>query len=333
MIVDMHAHIFTREALEKVDQKYQAHAPRLQWDAKGRLFIITNSKPSGPLDPMVEFYDTAKRLRMMGEEGVDVQVLSVTPGNFCYEAPPEAGKAISVAQNDAIAEIVAAHPGRFVGCATVPLQDVDEAVQELDRAVKDLGFTSVEIGSNVNGKNLDAIDLWPFYEKAEELDVPILVHPINNAGADRMQRYYLGNVVGNPLDTTLAIGSVVFGGVLEKYKGLRFCWAHGGGFFPYQVGRFDHAYRVRVEPKANIPRPPSEYVASMYFDTITHGAPALGYLVSSMGSGRVLHGTDFPWDMGEYDGVETIRGMKTLTDEDKAKILGENSVKLFKISK
>jgi aminocarboxymuconate-semialdehyde decarboxylase len=331
MNIDMHAHIFTREALSKIERKYKAYAPRLLLDAKGRYFTIINGRSSGPVEPMEQYYDVKKRIKMMDDEKVDVQVLSVTPGNFCYDAPSEAGLAISVAQNDAIANIVAAYPGRFIGSATTPLQDVDVAVEELDRAVKDLGFTSVEIGSNVAGRNLDSLELWPFYEKVQELDIPIIVHPTNVAGTDRMQRYYLSNIIGNPLDTTIAIGSVIFGGILEKYERLKFCWAHGGGFFPYQIGRFDHGYSVRTESKVNISKSPSEYLKTMYFDTITHSVPALRFLIDSMGSDKVLLGTDFPWDMGEYETVSTITGMNSLVAEDKERMLGGNSSKLFKI--
>jgi len=306
----MHAHVFAKNSLSKLERQYKAYVPRL------------------PLN-QPEFFEAKRRIVMMDEQGVDVQVLFVTPGNFCYGAPSETGLALAQAQNDAIYELVSGNPSRFIGSATVPLQDVEAAQQELERAVKDLGFTSVEIGTNVNGVNLDSPTLNPFYEKAETLGVPMIVHPINNAGADRMASYYLGNIVGNPMETTLAIGSVIFGGVLEKHKRLRFCWAHGGGFFPYQVGRFDHGYKVREEPKVNIRRPPSEYLDSMYFDTITHGEPALSFLIKRMGGDRVLYGTDFPWDMGEYDSIPMIKVMKSVSATEKIKVLGENSAKLF----
>ena len=307
----MHAHVFAEAALRKLRKLYGVNVPRL-----------TLNQP--------EFYESGRRIAMMEERGVDVQVLSVTPGNFCYTAPPEVGAAISRAQNDAIHGMVTDNPDRFIGSATVPLQDAEAAGQELDRAVKDLGFTSVEIGTNVNGANLDSPALEPFYDKAEALGVPIIVHPVNNAGADRMTRYYLGNTVGNPMETTLAIGSIIFGGVIERHKGLRFCWVHGGGFLPYQIGRLDHGYRVREEARTNIRKPPSEYLDEMYYDTITHDEPALSFLIKRMGADRVLYGTDFPWDMGEYDSIPTIKGMISLSDEDKARVLGENSARLFK---
>ena len=307
----MHAHVFAEAALRKLRKLYGVNVPRL-----------TLNQP--------EFYEAGRRIAMMEERGVDVQVLSVTPGNFCYAAPPEAGAAISRAQNDAIHGMVTDNPDRFIGSATVPLQDAEAAWQELDRAVKDLGFTSVEIGTNVNGANLDSPALEPFYDKVEALGVPIIVHPVNNAGADRMTRYYLGNTVGNPMETTLAIGSIIFGGVIERHKGLRFCWAHGGGFLPYQIARLDHGYRVREEARANIRKPPSGYLDAMYYDTITHDEPALSFLIKRMGADRVLYGTDFPWDMGEYGSIPMIKGMSSLSDEEKARVLGENSARLFK---
>jgi aminocarboxymuconate-semialdehyde decarboxylase len=311
LIIDMHAHVFAEAALRKLRKLYGVIVPRLTLDQP-------------------EFYDARRRIAMMDERGVDVQVLSVTPGNFCYAAPPEAGTAIAQAQNDAIHGMVMDNPDRFIGSATVPLQDSEATLQELDRSVKDLGFTSVEIGTNVNGANLDSPALESFYDKAEALGVPIIVHPVNNAGADRMTRYYLKNTVGNPMETTLAIGSVIFGGVIERHKGLRFCWVHGGGFLPYQIGRLDHGYRVREEARPNIRKPPSCYLDTMFFDTITHNESALAFLIKGMGADRVLYGTDFPWDMGEYDSIPMIKGMSSLLDEEKARVLGENSARLFK---
>jgi aminocarboxymuconate-semialdehyde decarboxylase len=331
MIVDMHAHVFTRKALAELDKKSKRYAPQLKVEA-GKYSIVTGEKSTGLLELMPGVDDVDGRLKAMDEAGVDVQVISVTPGNFCYEAPPEAGAIISAVQNDAIADMVGDYPSRFVGCATVPLQDPGAAVEELNRCVRDLGFTSVEIGSNVAGKNLDSPELMPFYSEVERLGIPIVVHPINNAGADRMTRYYLGNIVGNPLDTTIAIGSVVFGGVLEKFKKLTFCWVHGGGFWPYQIGRFDHGYQVRPEPKLNIPQQPSEYKSRMFYDTITHSEAALGYLVSVMGAGNVLYGTDYPWDMGDYDTITMINAMRGVKAGDKAGILGETSIRLFNIT-
>ncbi len=330
MIVDSHAHVFAAEAMAGVEARYRKYAPQLLVEG-GEHVIVTGDRSSGPMPYMPGFSDVDERLAEMGKTGVDVQVVSVTPGNFCYEAPADAGRAISAAQNDAIAGMVEAHPGRFVGCATVPLQDPESAAAELDRCVRDHGFRAVEIGTNVAGVSLDSPGLAPFYAEAERLGTPIIVHPINNAGAERMRSYYLGNIVGNPAESTLAVGCVVFGGVLDRYPGLVFCWSHGGGFWPYQVGRFDHGYDVRPEPKTNIGKHPSEYASRMYYDTITHDVGALGYLVSAMGAGNVLYGTDFPWDMGEYDSIPVIKGTGLIPDGAKEGILGGTSARLFGI--
>ena len=184
MIVDMHAHVFTAEALSKINAEYRRYAPQLRVEA-GKHVIVTGDRSSGS-PYMPGFSDVKERLAVMDDKGVDVQVVSVTPGNFCYDAPPDAGLAISVAQNNGIAAMVEEYPDRFRGCATVPLQDPVAAANELERCVKDLGFTGVEIGTNVAGRNLDSRDLDAFYSAADRLGIPILVHPGNNAGADRM---------------------------------------------------------------------------------------------------------------------------------------------------
>ena len=330
LIVDSHAHVFAAEAMAGLKEEYRMYAPQLRVE-DGSHVILTGDRSSGPMSYMPGFSDVGERLAVMEKMGVDVQVVSVTPGNFCYEAPVEAGRAISAAQNDAIAGMVDAHPDRFVGCATVALQDPESAAAELNRCVRDQGFRAVEIGTNIAGVSLDSPRLAPFYAEAERLGTPIIVHPINNAGAERMRNYYLGNIVGNPAESTLAVGCVVFGGILDQYPRLTFCWSHGGGFWPYQVGRFDHGYDVRPEPKQHISRHPSEYISRMYYDTITHNEGALSYLVSSMGTGNVIYGTDFPWDMGEYDSIKVIERSSLIPDGAKAGILGETSARLFGI--
>ena len=330
LIVDSHAHVFAAEAMAGLEEKYRKYAPQLRVEA-GSHVIVTGDRSSGPMSYMPGFSDVGERLAVMEKMGVDLQVVSVTPGNFCYEAPVEAGRAISAAQNDAIAGMVEAHPDRFVGCATVALQDPESAAAELNRCVRDQGFRAVEIGTNVAGVSLDSTGLAPFYAEAERLGTPIIVHPINNAGAERMRSYYLGNIVGNPAESTLAVGCVVFGGILDRYPRLTFCWSHGGGFWPYQVGRFDHGYDVRPEPKQYISRHPSEYASRMYYDTITHNERALGFLISAMGASNVIYGTDFPWDMGQYDSIPVIKSSNLIKSGDKGKILGGTSTRLFDI--
>ena len=197
--------------------------------------------------------------------------------------------------------------------------------------MKQLGFRGTEIGTSVNGKNLDSPELWPFYEKAQELNAFIFVHPTNVQGAERMPKYHLANLIGNPSATSLAIASLIFGGVLENFPRLKFCFAHAGGFAPYQRGRFEHGYQVRTECKEKIKKPPSEYFKLLYFDTITHYGPALAYLIKSVGSDHVLLGSDYPADMADFDPVSSVEGLKTISNTEKKRILWNNAAELLRI--
>jgi aminocarboxymuconate-semialdehyde decarboxylase len=330
MIVDMHAHIFTKETFDKLRKKHKEHVPRIQLKG-GKPYFYTKTTSGGPWGGFDGFWDTDRRIEIMDDENVDMHVLSNPPYTFCYDSPFDVGLDLSKAQNDEIANVVESHPDRFVGIAVLPLQDVDGSIEELDRAIKNLGLRGVHIGTNVLGENLDYLKLWPFYERVQDLDVPIVVHPYNYSAIERMRKYYMRNNVGNPMETTFAAASVILGGVLEDFPRLKFCWAHGGGNLPYQIGRLDHSYEVRPEPRTHISKPPSEYFDLMYFDVITHSKPALKYLIESRGSDRVLMGTDYPFDMGIRHPVALIQEMESLTDEDKTRILGSNSARIFKI--
>ena len=205
------------------------------------------------------------------------------------------------------------------------------AMKELDRAVNELGLSGVQILTNINGRDLDDPELMPFYEEVEKLDVPVFIHPLGVAGAERMKKYYLANLIGNPLDTTLAAAHIIFGGVLEKFPGLKFCLAHGGGNLPYIRGRLEHGYEVRPECKVAIQQPPSHYLPLMYFETITHFLPALDYLITSVGADKVMLGTDYPHDMADSQPVVTVQSLDGISDEDKERILGDNAARLFKL--
>jgi aminocarboxymuconate-semialdehyde decarboxylase len=184
-----------------------------------------------------------------------------------------------------------------------------------------LGLRGAQIGSNVAGKNLDDPELEPVWATAAELDAFILLHPINVAGADRLSSYYLGNLIGNPLDTTIAAACLVFSGVLERHPSLKICLAHGGGFVPYQAGRFVHGWHVRAEPKSKLGKPPTDSLKRFYFDTIVHSKEVLEFLVGNAGADRVLLGSDYPFDMGMPEGVAQVRGLPISAAEQSA-ILG-----------
>ena len=191
-----------------------------------------------------------------------------------------------------------------------------------------LGLKGAQIGSNVNGRNLDDPALEPLWAAANELGAFIMVHPTQVAGSDRLKAYYLTNLIGNPLDTTIAAACLVFGGVVGRYPRIKFLMVHGGGFVPYQAGRFSHGWQVRPEPRASLKAPPEAALEALYFDTIVHSRPALEFLVASAGASRVLLGSDYPFDMGTLECARQVRAL-AIPDADKATILGGAVMKLL----
>jgi aminocarboxymuconate-semialdehyde decarboxylase len=262
-----------------------------------------------------------RRLADMDAAGVDAQLVCNTPQTFLYNQDPALTAVLAGLQNDAIAKAVAANPKRLIGLATLPMQAPALAADELRRAVRGLGLKGAQIGSNVNGRNLDDPAFEPLWAAANELRAFVMVHPTQVAGAERLGSYYLVNLIGNPLDTTIAAACLVFGGVIERYPGIKFLMVHGGGFVPYQAGRFGHGWRVRSEPQAALKASPDISLDRLFFDTIVHSRPALEFLVSSAGASHVLLGSDYPYDMGTPEGVRQVRAL-SLAEADKATILG-----------
>jgi aminocarboxymuconate-semialdehyde decarboxylase len=212
---------------------------------------------------------------------------------------------------------------------TVPLQDVDRAVQELERITRDLGLRAVEVSSNVNGIDYDDARFAPFFAKAEELGVFLFMHPIGFTDGGRLREYYLTNTIGQPLESTIAVSRMIFGGLFERHPQLKFCVAHGGGYLPYYAGRMDHAYHVRPECQRGISRAPSTYLRQLYYDSVIYTGTTLASLVATVGSDHVLLGTDYPFDMGEDDPVGLIARTRGLTRAAKEQIWGANAARLL----
>jgi aminocarboxymuconate-semialdehyde decarboxylase len=328
MTIDMHTHIFPEKFLEEAKKK---HLNSMSEEDCHSVEKMLNQLMDRSASVPVTFCDVEKRIQDMKKQKVDLQVVSVAPYSFYYDEDPKLTAATSRIQNDMIAKLSESHPERFVGVSTVPLQDTELAVEEMDRAIKDLKMKGVEISPSIRGENLDDSKLWPFYERVQQLDVPIIVHPISPPGIDRMKRYYLQNLVGFPFETALGIASIIFGGILEKYGNLKFCFVHGGGYLPYQIGRLDHGYKVRPETKLHISKRPSEYVKKLYFDTTTHYQPALSYLIETVGSEKVMLGSDYPYDMSDPNPVSTVQKLGPLPSREKNKILAGNAARIFKI--
>ncbi len=279
--------------------------------------------------------DIATRLRDMDRMGIDVQVVSPSPSQYYYYAEPDFGLQLSRATNDRIAEIVAGNPDRFAGMCTVPLQDPKMAARELDRCVRKLGMRGVEICTNVNGVDLadKRLGLDRFFAKAEELGVVVFMHPMGFTHADRMTDYYFNNIIGNPLESTLAVSHLIFGGVLDRFPGLKFLVAHGGGYLAHYRARMDHGWKARPDASTTAKKKPSSYLRKFYYDTITFDPGMLESLVSLYGARQVVLGSDYPYDMADDNPIRTIASAKGLDDAQRDLILGSNAARLFGLPK
>jgi aminocarboxymuconate-semialdehyde decarboxylase len=266
------------------------------------------------------------RLDECDNHGVHVQVLSTIPVLFHYWAKPEHALETSRYMNDHLAGVVAQNPKRFVGLGTVPLQDPQLAIQEMERCIKELGFAGVEIGSHVNDWNLNAPELFPFFEAAERLGACIFVHPWDMMGKDKMTDYWLPWLVGMPAESSLAICSMIFGGVFERLPQLRVAFAHGGGSFPATIGRIEHGFQVRPDLVAkhnNVN--PRDYLGRFWLDSLVHDPRMLDYVTHLVGHEKVALGTDYPFPLGELEPGKLIREMPW-TDEKKAWLLHRSAL-------
>lgn len=316
--IDLHAHILTDETIRLLAKE----APLL-----GIKFTPVDDE-FGVLEvagvPYRPFprggWNMDRRLADMDFADVRVQVLSNTPQTFLYGIDAVLNAAVAALQNEQIAKTVKTYAGRFHGLATLPMQTPDKAAAELKRAMTTLGLKGAQIGSNINGRNLDDASFEPLWAAANDLSALIMVHPTQVAGADRLKNYYLTNLIGNPLDSTIAVASLVFGGVVARYPKIKFFFVHGGGFAPWQAGRFSHGWNVRPEPRAKIDVPPDAALATLYYDTILHAQPQLECLVSLVGAGRVALGSDYPYDMGTLECARQVTAL-SISEADKAKIL------------
>ena len=266
--------------------------------------------------------DLDQRVRDMDERGVDIQLVSAPPNVQNSDVD------VCRQMNDATAEAVAGSH-RFIPLATLPMQEPEAAAAELERCVKELGFRGAEILTNVRGENLHEPRFAPLYRKMEELDVAAFVHPQNVLGADRLGQFFMNNIIGNPSDTAVAAGCLIFGGVLDEMPGLRFVLAHGGGTCPLLRGRWEHAWRQHLILDTPITRPPSEHFSKLYFDTLTHSTPVLSYLVDTVGPERIMLGSDYPFGMGDYTPPVSVQALPRLTDAQRDAIFSANAIRVF----
>ena len=275
-------------------------------------------------------WSAERRIEECDRDGVDVQVLSPVPVMFNYWAKPEHTLDLARMLNDHVAGMVAKHPTRFVALGTLPLQAPDLAVTELERCVSELGLPGVQIGSHVNAWNLDQAELFPVFERAAEIGASIFVHPWDMLAPERMPNYWLPWLVGMPTETTIAICSMIFGGVLERLPGLKVCFAHGGGSFPWTLGRIGHGFEVRPDLcAAENAVHPRDYLNRFYLDSLVHDAEALRYLVRLMGPERICLGSDYPFPLGEHCPGSLIESLEELGAVARARMLSGTALEFL----
>jgi aminocarboxymuconate-semialdehyde decarboxylase len=329
-VVDMHCHYLNPEVNART-----AHLNPAQYDPSSvfanAITRETNVKQMATRAPKLT--GIKERLVDMDRMGVDVQAVCPAPYQFFYWTEPDHGAQLAREVNEGIAKIAADMPDRFVGMGSVPLQDSQLAIRELDYAVKQLGMRGVEICTNVNGKNLTdpSLKLEKFFARCEELGVVIFMHPLGYTQADRLTEHYFNNVIGNPLESTVAVSHLIFDGVMARHPKLKVVVAHGGGFIAHYWARMDHAWRARADCRTVIKRPPSSYLERFYFDTITFDPEMLKRLIDRFGADHVVLGTDYPYDMGEEDPLGLVAQVKRLPRASRDLITGGNAARLLKI--
>jgi aminocarboxymuconate-semialdehyde decarboxylase len=326
--IDIHCHVRSDKAAAMVEGNTAVSQWFLETAASEHSRIINRQNGERT---RLQGSSPEKRIEDMDRMGIDIQAISPAPRQTYYGADPDLGRETSRAVNDFIAEICGRYPDRFVGLGTVPFQAPDLAIAELDRLHKSLGFRGIEIMTHVAGEDLSADRFRKIFARCEELGLVVFMHPDGFTEACRFADHYFANVIGNPLDSTVALHHLIFGGVLRDYPNLKLVAAHGGGFLPAYSGRIDHAAAARPDCCEQLHRMPTSYLKRVYFDALVYTHHQLDYLVDQYGADHILMGTDYPADMGETDPVGFIEGAAGLDDAERKAILGTNAARLLNL--
>ncbi|HWP59172.1 MAG TPA: amidohydrolase family protein [Candidatus Acidoferrales bacterium] len=327
--VDIHHHYIPAALIDEARRSGKTLGVEVVDDGRNEIGLRYAGGP--PHGTNRDLMDVDRRLAMMDDCKIAVAAAAPHTAALAYGLDGAQGESWCRLYNEGFRELVNEHAARFAGVAAAPLQDPPRAARVLEHAVRDLGLCGVLIGSNVRGRYYDSEFFDPFWNKAQELDVLVIMHPEDVAGGERMGPYGLRTICGNPADSTLSIGYMAYGGVFDRFPNLKLCVLHGGGFFPYHLGRFDQGFEVRRGTRAaQSSSPPSAYLKNLYFDTLVYRADTLAYLRRLVGSARLMIGTDYPFTLGDWKAVEKVEALDC-AQADKDAILFENARRLLKL--
>ena len=324
--IDIHAHIVVPQAAAIAQPHVDmSRIPLAHFaDAASREINAMQEKDIGEVMTTID-----RRLFDLDSMGIDVQVVAPAPGQCYYSVDAKIAEAAHRAANDGVAEYCSRRPDRFVGLGVVTLQQPEIAVQELVYTMQHLKLKGVEILTNVDGQELSDPKFRPFFAKAEELGAFIMMHPNGFTHGERLTHFYFNNVLGNPLETTLALHNLIFSGTLARFPNLKLMAVHGGGYLPGYSGRIDHAWGARQDSHADLVLPPTTYLRQVYLDTVVFSYHQLAYMLDLFGPDRILMGTDYPFDMAEYDPIGHIAGIQGMDQSTLAQLAGGNAIRVL----
>lgn len=317
MRIDIHSHVIPHRFVKQLEQssaEFRAHV-----DSHGETPTVVHDQ--GYAYPLFdEFHDPEAKLESMDRKGIDISVISPAPPTFYYWADIDLALKVAQLVNDGVADMAGAKPERLRGMATIPMQHPDAAIAEMERVVREYGFKAIEIGTSIEGAQLAEEQFRPILRRAQDLGLFVFTHPYYVGAKGGLEDYYLTNLIGNPLDTTIMVAQLMYAGVLDELPELKICLAHGGGFTPYQLGRLIHGHKVRAETHKATQTSPKDLIRRFYFDSLVFAPQALRYLIDLVGADRICIGTDAPFDMGDDHPDQTISAIPHLTDSENHEI-------------
>ena len=323
--IDVHSHVIPETIIQAMREQPALYNTTIE--GKGDELKFARGKVTFDLVP--EFYNADAKVESMDRKGIDISVISPGPQAFFYGLGAEEALKTANIVNEGVAKMVAARPDRLRGMATLPMQHPDAAIAELERVVKEYGFKAVEMGTAIGNEELADPKFRPVLRRIQELKVVLFAHPNTQGSAGRLDCYYLTNLIGNPLDTTIMVGKLMFSGALDELSEIKILLAHGGGFLPYQIGRFEHGHTVRPDTSAVTRSKPMDMFKRFYFDALTHSPQAIRHLIDTVGSEHVMIGTDSPFDMGEEHPAESLDAVPRLTQAEREDVCYRSALKMF----